>query len=214
MSRVRHRRSTRGHLDDGDETVGLAGWMYTDMLLGLVVVFLGSISVVIPARVLGSNSDGEIATVLTTTTTTTTIPVPTTTVDEVALCPRLYRSSDAVEPEDGIYIILSEDLAGSELGAEFDKQLEEELNEELGFQQFLGNNPSPQIGLALASGSYDPPGEEAGVGQARATKLLDNLVAERSEIFESSIRREAGRRAIDRGFVGIEIFPIIQAPCS
>jgi hypothetical protein len=213
VSRVRHRRSTRGHLDDGDETVGLAGWMYTDMLLGLVVVFLGSISVVVPARVLGSNSDGEIATVLTTTTTTTTIPIPTTTVDEVALCPRLYSSSDAVEPEDGIYILLPKDLEGSELGAEFDKQLEEELNEELGFQEFLGNNPSPQIGLAIASGSYGG-AEPAGAGQARARKLLDNLVAERSEIFESSIRREGGRRAIDRGFVGIEIFPIIQAPCS
>jgi hypothetical protein len=35
-----------GDNDSGDEVQGLAGWMYTDLLLGLMVVFLATISFV------------------------------------------------------------------------------------------------------------------------------------------------------------------------
>ena len=36
----RRRRTRKG--DDVDESVGLSGWLYTDLMLGLAVVFLGA----------------------------------------------------------------------------------------------------------------------------------------------------------------------------
>lgn len=53
-----------------NDTAGLSGWLYTDLLLGLAVVFLGTVSFVIPSKADKPPENGGTAT----TTTTTTVP--------------------------------------------------------------------------------------------------------------------------------------------
>ena len=79
----RRRRTRKG--DDVDESVGLSGWLYTDLMLGLAVVFLGA--TVIKLSVDSPKEDGS--TVATTTTTTTTTLPP------IALCSALYAPEGA-----------------------------------------------------------------------------------------------------------------------
>lgn len=217
MSRSRRRSAVRARMEDDDETVGLAGWMYTDMLLGLVVVFLGSISIVIPVRALVDEPDDEGTAVVatTTSTTTTTAPIATTTTVEVAQCPRLFISEAGREnPQNGIWVEFPNTLRGPELGSSFDLQLAQQLAEEPGLQQSLAANPRPPIGLAIGAGWYDASREDPGAGEDRAKALLDRLVIERGGDFESTILRPGGRRGVRPGYVGIEIYPIVVGPCS
>ena len=53
-----------------DESAGLAGWLYTDLLLGLLVVFLGGVAFFVPQI---TQDDGEAAT------TSTSAPASTST---------------------------------------------------------------------------------------------------------------------------------------
>lgn len=67
---------------DEQEVTGLAGWLYTDLLLGLAVVFLGAITFTV-TRPASAEGDGEMgpaasSTSTTSTTTTTTLPEPCT----------------------------------------------------------------------------------------------------------------------------------------
>jgi hypothetical protein len=76
---MRGRRRSRS-TNSSDDVVGMAGWMYTDLLLALAVVFLGSIAIL----VYGSGPEGtggpeenppeEPAEETTTSTTSSTLP--------------------------------------------------------------------------------------------------------------------------------------------
>ncbi|CAB4887861.1 unannotated protein [freshwater metagenome] len=71
MGRLRHRPDA-----PDDDPTGLAGWLYTDLMLGLVVVFLGSVTFM-TARAPDPPAIAEpAATTTTTTTTTTTVAGP------------------------------------------------------------------------------------------------------------------------------------------
>ena len=69
------RRNRRGQSEY--DPVGLAGWLYTDLLLGLMVVFLGSVTFQVVAS--GSDQDGSQAGSVAGTTTTSTTTTSTTT---------------------------------------------------------------------------------------------------------------------------------------
>ena len=168
MSRSRRRRATSARLDDGDETVGLAGWMYTDMLLGLVVVFLGSISVVVPMIVLANEPGGELAT--TTTTTTTTATTTTTTTAPVPLCTTLYTSpAGQSEKKDGIWIEIPNNLRGEQLKAKFKEDLESEYAAETGIEGLSIKG----IGLLLGYGGYNTNSEVPQAGASRSTAMIN-----------------------------------------
>ena len=115
--------STRNRRGQSEyDPVGLAGWLYTDLLLGLMIVFLGSVTFQVAAS--SGGQDGSVAggvaattsttsttststststTTTSTTTTTTTIPAATTTVplgvEKGYYCFRINRTLDVNDPE-------------------------------------------------------------------------------------------------------------------
>ena len=75
----RRRRTER----DEQNPVGLSGWLYTDLLLGLMVVFLATVSVMNLTDDENDNGSGGASASTTTTTTTTTTPEADELLDQV-----------------------------------------------------------------------------------------------------------------------------------
>ena len=87
------RRNRRGQSEY--DPVGLAGWLYTDLLLGLMVVFLGSVTFQVVAS--GSDQDGSqagsVAGTTTTSTTTTSTTTTSTTTTSTTVAPTTTTST-------------------------------------------------------------------------------------------------------------------------
>ncbi len=85
----RRRRTER----DEQNPVGLSGWLYTDLLLGLMVVFLATVSVMNLTDDENDNGSGGASASTTTTTTTTTTPEADELLDQVeALTEQLTKA--------------------------------------------------------------------------------------------------------------------------
>ena len=131
-----------------DDDAGLAGWLYTDLLLGLAVVFLAGTTFFVP-KLLDDDKPAEAGTV---TTTTTTIPVD--------LCTSLYAADGSQEDKTrGIWFTIERDRQSPEnMAAEFDSKLRQQIDDEnfSRIQQGLPaiNYEGLRIGLMLVYGGF------------------------------------------------------------
>lgn len=203
MARRRHRHAAAEH--EPDDSVGLAGWLYTDLLLGLAVIFLGSIAVIIPAAA----DDGDSSA----TTTTTTEVIETTTTLPVRLCTSLYVP--AQEERGGIYIELPSSLYGQGLVDAFRQKLQEQLDEENAKPEMAGRPlriEELKYGLVIAKGgaASNASGPNA-VTQAR--ELVDRLNLGLNGLFNDTPRRYGFTTKERAGYVYLEVLPLVESEC-
>lgn len=150
---------------DDEEVTGLAGWLYTDLLLGLAVVFLGAITFTV-AR--APETDGEGAapstssTSTTSTTTTTTIPVPCQ-----ILPPPVERER--------YRLALRADMPPAELAADINVQLQ-------AIRDLNGVTNDSGVGFAIVWGD----GLNGGQGAADAARKWKKLVAAAPDTFKAT----------------------------
>ena len=204
------RRGRRGRSPVGeDETVGLAGWMYTDLLLGLAVVFLGSIAFAISAT--GEPEVGEAAAPTTSTTSTTSTTTTTTLPPEE--CTRLYA---VPQTDEGRFRV-------SVLARTGDEQLAEQFRQEVEAQIEIQNERIEREGIAFPRFSFDDlevsiviaSGEgldtNSGVQLARSTmERLQDLFPEQLGV--SAVRAQWNSR--NGSSVEIELFPSVTDLCQ
>jgi hypothetical protein len=195
---IRRRRRQLAELEQ-DEAMGLSGWLYTDLMLGLVVVFLGAVVVTIPAY----TEDDEGNQVVVTTTTTTTIPVE--------LCTSLYA------PYAERNLNLSVRYAGTddELKAEFLAGLEVLYRELNGRQEnqdrgIVFDVSSTKIGLVLALSSKND-----GENRRIAIETRERLFGMLPNIFEPQKTpfRDSFTDLVPESRVAFEVFPLVKSPC-
>lgn len=206
---------SRGRPGSDEEIAGLAGWLYTDLMLGLVVVFLGASLITLvgnepdPVPV----DDTEEGSSVSTSTTTTLPPVP--------LCRSLYSSPGAQVREDGLWVLMRTSSPVTEATRdEFLRLYQEQIDEEATQSALAGRSASEtHIGLVIASGGARS-NEDVGraLGEARAfveglQRLLPEIFSE-SDSYSAAIIRPGGTQTIEPGFVGMDIFPYVESPCS
>ena len=210
----RYRRQI-GRSDPERETSGLAGWMYTDLLLGLAVVFLGSIGVVL----IGASTDEDFTGEQTSEedpalqveedreSTTTTDPEPPA--KETEICPVLYLPPD--DPEDAFKITIPGKLSLGNLASTFRSEMGRRISAEnrrlpAGVPLFNFNN----LNIALALIYYGPDGEN---DKEIAREAFDNLVANYPRQFGGAVLRP-GLITSGGTRVSIEIFLLTERPCT
>lgn len=177
--------------------MGLSGWLYTDLMLGLVVVFLGA--VVITAPTFATDEDGN--TVIVTTTTTTTIPVKLCTLletpsieRELDLTVRYSVSDEELKAEflgglDLLYARLNADLENVEKGIRFDSS-------------------TTKIGMVLALSSKVD-GQDKRVAMETRKRLFQLL----PQIFDNTAFRDSYTDKVEGSQVAFEVFPLVEYPC-
>ncbi len=202
----RRRRSGDGGTRDPDEAAGLAGWLYTDLLLGLVVVFLGAIAFVVPALAGGDDGDEEVVRpTIASTTTTSTVPLPPT-------CRSLLPTTD--ERDDSILVFIPTTLADEELKAVFEESVRAQL---IKYSFGPGAQSDPpvalnfeqlQVGLALASG-YGAQG-----GQDAARQLVERLRVLAPDEMGGVVGRYFWTTLnLEPNVVRLELLPYVEGPC-
>ena len=195
----RRRRIRKG--DDVEESVGLSGWLYTDLMLGLAVVFLGAAVIKLPDVITGD--DGEVVVVATTTTTTTLPPV---------ICNKLVVPPG--DREKTILVAVPKNLRGPDLAQRFKEGLRE-------LYTFLSSAPgvlesgakpldvdTTQIGLILAISGADKTANEARVVREELYRALQGIIP------EGTPGRDTYSTKYDSGDVVMEVFPISEFPCN
>ena len=213
----RRQKSRRVAASGEDETVGLAGWMYTDLLLGLAVVFLGSIGFVLAGRDAEVGGPGESsspqATVSTSSTSSTTTTTTTTLPPEE--CTILYAPAE--NSRDGFYLSGLDIRDGDQLSDKFRKDLEERLEQENRLLAESGSFLRPfefddlEIGIAIATGG----GGASYEGNNRAREMVQTLkTLFPNQLGQTAVRtqwRSSGDRPSE---VDIEVFPTITGDCA
>ena len=201
---VNRRRRTRKNAE-GDDLVGLSGWLYTDLMLGLAVVFLGAAVIKIPD--LGKNDEGETVVVsTTTTTTTTTIPIK--------MCTSLFAPDD--QRNDELLVEVHVNYEGQQLIDEFKfglAVLYANLNDRADVKAsgFVFDVETTEIGLVLARAGSNKLGNDTS-GNARKTRnKLGQLLP---DIMGGAPGRDSYTTKIDGALVGMEILPRIELPCG
>ena len=215
----RYRRQI-GHSDPERETSGLAGWMYTDLLLGLAVVFLGSIGVVL----LGPDTDGRPDTIEQddqsldtqteqtidpTTTTSTSTTIPGMPIEELEICPVLYLPSE--DSDDGFKITIPGRLNVDTLAETFRSEMGPRLAAE---NRKLPPGAPPfrfdDMDIALAIIFYGPTGENDREISRQAFEVLANSFPRQ---FERAVVRP-GIITSGNPYTSIEILLLIDRPCT
>lgn len=172
--------------DDNEELLGLSGWVYSDLLLGVAVVFLAAVSfqAIIPAV-----ADGGEGT-------------QSDSLESVFLEP--VRECLAGIALEHLEISLPRDLRGDALV----KQVRESIALEL--RDLSDADPETvQFGFMLAFGGSEDPNQ--GIGRARATS--EQLIELMPQQFERAVSRSYwGGRSSDR--VRIDLFQYITEPCD
>ena len=213
----RRQRFRRVATSGEDETVGLAGWMYTDLLLGLAVVFLGSIGFVLAGRdaVAGDPEESFAPQSTVSTSSTSTTSTTTTTTLPPEQCTILYAPAE--NSRDGINIKGLDARDGDQFLADFEKQLEARLEQENQVLAEAGSFLPPfefdalQIGIAIATGGGGTPGE----GNSRARETLQILKTQFPDQLGQTAVRTQWRSSGDRvREVDIEVFPTITGDCA
>lgn len=197
---MRHRRRSSGSAEPQDEPTALAGWLYTDLLLGLAVVFLASVAFLVPKT--ESDTSGKPPRITTPRSTTTTLKKP-------KLCDSLY--SPAREAESGIWLVIPASLTNAELLAtfpgllqgEFDVENTKLLAEGSGILYF------DQVRLGYVRGQAGGQGNEQ-----VAANLLDRLAGLFPQQFEGAALRAGWSGKQKVGQVGLEILPYVARPCK
>ncbi len=202
---IRRGRSATAHPED--EATGLAGWMYTDLLLGLAVVFLGSISLIVLAQgsVDGDELEEEVESALESTTTTSTLPPEECTV--------LYDPPST--SQGGIRIDLNSRVSDQQLADEFRGKLTARLNQENEERLRPSGRPTfdfdtLQIGIVLVGGA----GADPASGRRLATNATDRLRELFPNQLGSAVLRTHQDTALAAGAVRVEVFPTLTGECS
>jgi hypothetical protein len=196
MSARRSRTAFEEHLD---EAVGLSGWLYTDLLLGLTVVFLA----LAPITFLNESDDG-----------TPELLDEAGSEGEDGLSEELLgepvEEEEPLEarckglaPEDGILRLeLDESLDDQQFAAAAETRIREALDD----RQYPTNS---QFGFVIAFGQG--PSTQLGAARATAERLTDRLHALLPERFESaSVRNYWSGSAALSPVVELELFPWID----
>lgn len=211
MARRDRSRRSRSEAD----TVGFAGWLYADLFLLLFVVGL-AMSVVL------KDASEVVPPRLTTTTTTTTIPEgsQSSTTTTTPVCSSLLNTTrtETNDFDTGIYIELRENMSDDTLRGEFLRQLAEESSE---YPELNGLSPEEiTLGFVLIYGGNDSFEElKEGVGRGIAKKMVDKLrELIPGVLFDPGVGRPAVFRIsntlnLDRGVVGFDVYPLVQASC-
>lgn len=207
--RGRSHRRGRGAAGHGeDEASGLAGWVYTDLLLGLAVVFLGAITLVItaPAIVGGADDDtDEESSPAETTTTTSTLPPE--------ICTILYQPAAA--SDQGIRVDLNSAVGDAQLALDFRNRLTERLDAENAqidrtqYEPFVFDEL--RIGIVIVLGA----GPDSASGARRSTETTNRLRALFPDLFEGTVLRafwQSGDRTSAN--VRVEVFPTLTGECG
>jgi len=210
MTDRRARRRGRGGGAGEDETVGLAGWMYTDLLLGLAVVFLGSIAFAITATGQSPDDDGTAGPPASTTTTSST--TSTTTIPP-EICDRLY--SPTASSADGFTVDLRGRQSDDQLAAEFQRVVEAEISEQNSRIEDLGLPFPPfafeslQVSIVMVSGD----GVDSYSGNALAMETTERLKSLFPDQLGLTVIRPIWSRRTGSN-VRIELFPTVSAECT
>jgi len=209
----RLKRSTRDSSSEDD--AGLAGWLYTDLLLGLAVVFLAGTAFVVPAL---SSDEEDVDAVPTSSTSSTT----TTTTIPVEYCTSLYSVDNATEKEQGIWVVVTKSSNSENVVQQFEDGLIKELSDEslalIAQGKPLFEVADGKIGLMIAYGGFA--GDQPSIGARDAQRAFNQinesrlryLFAENAE-FAESVQRFFGTKSVRDNQVGFEIFPYIESPC-
>ena len=199
---VNRRRKIR-QSNDADESVGLSGWLYTDLMLGLAVVFLGAAVIKLPD--LMTNDEGETV-VASTTTTTTTIPIK--------LCTSLFAPDD--QRNDDLLVKVHTIYEGQQLIDEFKfglTVLYDNLNSRPDVQEsgFVFDVETTKIGLVLARAGSNQSGKDTSPNARETRNKLGQLLP---DIMGAAPGRDSYTTKIDESLVGMEILPLIELPCG
>ena len=199
----RRRRIRKG--DDIDESVGLSGWLYTDLMLGLAVVFLGAAVIKLPDVI--RNDDGEVV-VGTTTSTTTTTTIP------IKLCTSLFAPDD--ERNDDLLVMVHTNYEGQQLIDEFKfglMVLYANLNSRPEVQDsgFVFDVETTKIGLVLARAGSNQSGKDTSSNARETRAKLGQLLP---DIMGAAPGRDSYTTKIDESLIGMEILPLIELPCG
>lgn len=195
----RRRRIPQGN--DVDESVGLSGWLYTDLMLGLAVVFLGAAVIKLPD--LMTNEEGE---TVVASTTTTTIPIK--------LCTSLFAPDD--QRNDDLLVKVHTNFEGQQLIDEFKYGLTvlyDNLNSRPDVQEsgFVFDVETTKIGLVLARAGSSQSGKDTSSNARETRTKLGQLLP---DIMGSAPGRDSYTTKIDESLVGMEILPLIELPCG
>lgn len=185
----RRRGRPRSRQSDG-EILGHAGWVYSDLLLGIAVVFLAAVSfqAILPLtpddlvveEEAGLGGEGEVEE------------------DDPASC---LAGISLVHIE----VLLPHTLRGQNLvevaSAEMDRLLIEEFDQPLDATTF---------GLMLVFGGHP----DSGIGTARAARMSEEVLAMFPDPFQQVVVRSywGGRGLGDQ--VRLDLFPYITEPCE
>ena len=187
-------RVRRRGLRAGSDPLGLVGWVFADLLLGLMLVFLGT-QPGDPSA--GAPPPTTTSTTLPPTTTTTMAPPPTVPVgvDRQYLCVRIPTVPD---------VLLGAPGPGRDRHAD---ALAVALHNELVRMQASAR----RAGIVLSFGTGSNPSDGKAIAQAFNDLVLPRVPA----VFENSAARafwDGGPRAnIGRGSVAVNLYPITGA---
>ena len=184
-----------------DESVGLSGWLYTDLMLGLAVVFLGAAVIK-----LSTNDPKDNDASGSTTTTTTTIPIK--------LCTSLFAPDD--QRNDELLVKVHTNYEGQQLIDEFKYGLTvlyDNLNSRPDVQEsgFVFDVETTKIGLVLARAGSSQSGKDTSSNARETRTKLGQLLP---DIMGSAPGRDSYTTKIDESLVGMEILPLIELPCG
>lgn len=209
-------RFNRGSsVEDSGDDAGLAGWLYTDLLLGLAVVFLAGTAFVVPQLMEDeAEADSVPAESTTSTSTTTTIPVE--------YCTSLYSVDGATEKEQGIWVVVDKSSDAENLVQAFEDGLARELSDEslalIAQGKPLFDIDDAKIGLMVVYGGFS--GDQPSIGARDAERAFNQISASRLNYlfvetgeFAESIQRFFGTKSVRDNQVGFEVFPYIESPC-
>ena len=184
-----------------DESVGLSGWLYTDLMLGLAVVFLGAAVIK-----LSTNDPKDNDASGSTSTTTTTIPIK--------LCTSLFAPDD--QRNDDLLVKVHTNYEGQQLIDEFKYGLTvlyDNLNSRPDVQEsgFVFDVETTKIGLVLARAGSSQSGKDTSSNARETRTKLGQLLP---DIMGSAPGRDSYTTKIDESLVGMEILPLIELPCG
>ena len=196
-----NRRRTIRKRGTADESVGLSGWLYTDLMLGLAVVFLGAAVIK-----LSTNDPKDNDASGSTSTTTTTIPIK--------LCTSLFAPDD--QRNDELLVKVHTNYEGQQLIDEFKYGLTvlyDNLNSRPDVQEsgFVFDVETTKIGLVLARAGSSQSGKDTSSNARETRTKLGQLLP---DIMGSAPGRDSYTIKIDESLVGMEILPLIELPCG
>lgn len=203
--------------------------MYTDLLLGLAVVFLGSIGVVVatssdetPPAALADDGDGESleavgsptasTTSTSTTTPTTSTTAPTTTTLPLETCQVLYDPEE--DPEEAFKVRIAGRPNPDDFAAQFRREMSDRLSQENRLRTDGGEFSFDTINVALVLVYHGPSGAS---GSNTDTEVAEQIYADLKTRFPQQFANAVVRVGkIDTGRLrtSIEIFINYERPCT